>query len=243
MPITTKEVADFIAKSNQTYKPLDQLPIGRIAQRRKSSLANSRLHFSPYGLPLPKPPTAVQGKKTSLITRFERSNSATSSTFGTGTDDEPPSAVTRSAIFAQFTGLPLPSSPVTTYRGSLPPTAFQSAQKDTFGLGSIKSAAGTLGSQSRPANVRRATETKATGEKTIRATPSARREALGWGRRRNSDGPMKVVEAGREAKGLQPLTLAGSATLGKRPFLIAQDKENAPVKRSAFRCLYLGESS
>lgn len=193
------------------FKPLEQqLPK---AHRRKSSLSDARVTLSPYGMPLAKPPThggQPQKPRRSLITKFERTNSATSSHFsendlspslaGDGgrpqkprrslltkfertnsatpshfsdNDALPPSAT--SAIFAQF---------VREHPPTPPPCLNKLPEMSPFKLNLEPHTGLSLASKRR-----------AEQDKRARVTSSARRQALGWGKRRNSDGPAKVVEA------------------------------------------------
>ncbi|WRT68579.1 uncharacterized protein IL334_005557 [Kwoniella shivajii] len=199
MPTTTKEIAAFLAQSSQAYKPLDQLPIGKIAHRRKSSLSESRFLRSPYGLPLPKPENPIKKPKMSLTTKYEKKNS-TSSTISSSSafafafplhDDVPeaPSAPPLSAAFAQFSGSTPP--PLATFR----PTTVISEVSDIFGV-------------RKHLEVLDVTEQTEGDKKRNRVTSSARREALGWGRRRNSDGPEKTIGLGyrsRERDNIPPM--------------------------------------
>ena len=192
MPSTFDQIAEFLHRSNQAYKPLPALPSFTAVHRRKSSLSNSRALTSPYGLPLPKP-VQVERKKGSLITKFERTNSATSSTFHFA-DDDPLSLAVASprpwdlsgrgsgesqikSMFARAT----PASPAP--KVSLTPASpfnFQLPAFDAFGL-------------QKQAEADRPIDGRAPQEERSRVTSSARRQALGWGRRRTSDGPEKVV--------------------------------------------------
>lgn len=193
VPNTFEQIADFLHSSNQAYKPLPSLPSQTAVHRRKSSLSNSRALKSPYGLPLPKP-VQIERKKGSLITKFERTNSATSSTFNFADDDPLSLAVASSrpwdlsgrgsgesqikTMFARAT----PASPAP--KVSLDPASpfnFQLPAFDAFGL--KKQAEADKPSDGRPLQ-----------EERSRVTSSARRQALGWGRRRMSDGPDKVTD-------------------------------------------------
>ena len=192
VPKTFQEIVDFLAQSAATYKPLEQLPNARSAHRLESSLSKSRSLISPYGLPLPKPnepEPGVHKPKTSLLTKFERTHStpATSSTF-TWSDEDcspglPPAPL--SAVFAQF-AREIPPSPPPTLAAVTPfspfrLSVFDIAQKD-----------GDKNKETRRSRV----------------TSFARRQALGWGRRRNSDGPTKVEALARGA--VQPLSLVSN---------------------------------
>ncbi|ORY35692.1 hypothetical protein BCR39DRAFT_27980 [Naematelia encephala] len=187
-PRSPTEILQFLAQSSATYKPLEQLVASRkIAHRRKSSLSDSRAMLSPYGLPLPRP-SQPHCPKTSLITKFERTNSI-QSTYSCGGEDE---TVPSSGVFAQFVRQ-VASSP-------------SSARlSNTAHMASIDLKLPTSPSSS--------TQSEFHHHRT-RVNSNVRRQALGWGKRRNSDGPIKVIGSqAKEAKGLQPLTLASSANV------------------------------
>lgn len=189
----------FLTQSAQLYKPLEQqLPK---AHRRKSSLAEARVSLSPYGLPLPKAPThggQAQKPRMSLITKFERTNSATSSHFAE--DDMTPAP--SSAIFAQFTREHPPSPPP-----SLKNLPVMSPFKLNLDLRTGYS----------PQSKKDAEQ-----EKRNRVDSVARRQALGWGKRRNSDGPAKVIEAVEPVPRI-PLQFAKPRTVVPKR---GRDKEN-----------------
>lgn len=192
------EIAQFIAKSAEAYRPLEQLPIGRnfAPRRRKSSLSQARQFLSPYGLPLPRPPIVPreQRPKMSLPTKFERTRSSTGSQF-TIESDAPTSAVSTpsrgplSAVFAQF-AREVPSSPL-----SVPHTASSAtiAPSATY-LHAQKAESILSGSPKNDVY-------SAAGRQ--RVNSKARRQALGWGRRRNSDGPTKVEQMSRVFERMQ----------------------------------------
>lgn len=250
VPSTAKEIADFLAKSSAAYKPLDQLPLGRITHQRKSSLSNSRLFISPYGLPLPRPPTlptstahsdyvsassaatAAKPKRMSIETKFERSNSATSSnfTFGSRPSSTPsevievmmgisgtPSRAQRlsappmSSVFAPFAGSGSSGS------GSTPPSTSASS---AFGNAKFDLPFKPYLDKTSKASDERAQKEKVE-DKRPRVDSTARREALGWGRRRNSDGPTKVEATvktafGKAGDSVKSMSNAGAAPLGDR---------------------------
>jgi hypothetical protein len=117
----------YIAQSTIAYAPLTQQQLPK-AHRRKSSLSEARASLSPYGHPLARPPVhggvshfaqfatapiysgakegQPQKKRPSLQTKFERTNSATSSHFPDDDVSQP-----SSAIFAQFTRDTPPTPP------------------------------------------------------------------------------------------------------------------------------------
>ncbi|WWD19225.1 hypothetical protein CI109_103683 [Kwoniella shandongensis] len=203
MPKTTEEIAAFLAQSTQAYKPLNQLPLGRgIAHRRKSSLSDSRALCSPYGLPLPKPSAPINKPKMSLTTKYEKKNSTSSSTSASSTfafafpDDvpEPPSAPPLSAVFAAFAREtpPTPAPKIAPFQ-SLSPLTLSSPTPDAFGL------------RKQLEVEQNKTAKEKEDDSRPRVTSNARRAALGWGRRRNSDGPEKVIAIGREKAPTVPL--------------------------------------
>lgn len=185
----------FLTESAVMFKPLEQqLPK---AHRRKSSLADARVSLSPYGLPLPKPPVhggQQQKPRGSLITKFERTNSATSSHFS---DDEMSSGPS-SAIFAQFVRDHPPTPPPCLKKlPEMSPFKFNLQLKTGY-----------------------SPESKKQVSKSDRARVDSvvRRQALGWGKRRASDGPAKVIEAE------EPVPKIPS--IFARPRVALRDKEN-----------------
>lgn len=209
MPMTTQQISDFLAASSESYKPLDELPLGRIVHRRKSSLSDTRLLTSPYGLPLLKPPQAYK-PKTSLITKFERTNSTNSSNFSFFAEDLPISAPTPvSAVFAPF-AREHPPSPPPTIAAFVPFTPFQ----PMLDANNSQDQADQEGDKEKD-EMRRS-----------RVTSNARRQALGWGRRRNSDGPTKVQEAVKKIDNAAFVPANKDAPV---PRVIAKkDRENVP---------------
>jgi hypothetical protein len=202
-----------------SHGPLKQQHLPK-AHRRKSSLSEARASLSPYGLPLARPPVhgggqplaqfAVysdrasggtsegqpQKKRPSLITKFERTNSATSSHFPS--DDEPTSQPS-SAIFAKFVrDTPPTPPPVLSELPTLSPFKFSLA---------------TGYSPKKPVTEK---------EKRARVDSEARRQALGWGKRRNSDGPAKVVAAAEPVPKI-PLAFVKPQAHSRRPL---KDLEN-----------------
>lgn len=171
-PQTQNEIMHFLTQSAAMFQPLEQqLPK---AHRRKSSLADARVSLSPYGLPLPKPPVhgGKQQKRMSLITKFERTNSATSSHFSEDDLSSGPS----SAIFAQFVREHPPTPPPCLKKlPEMSPFKFNLALNTGY---SPEPKSNTTDKMDR-----------------ARVNSVVRRQALGWGKRRNSDGPAKVIEA------------------------------------------------
>jgi hypothetical protein len=257
VPSTAKEIADFLAKSSAAYKPLDQLPLGRIAHRRKSSLSNSRLFISPYGLPLPRPPTlptstahsdysatssaatAAKPKRMSIETKFERSNSATSSnfTFGSRPSSTPsevievmmgisgtPSRAQRlsappmSSVFAPFAG--------SGSSGSTPPSTSASS---AFGNAKFDLPFKPYLDKTSKANERG--EKDKVEDKRPRVDSTARREALDWGRRRNSDGPTKVEATVKTAFGKAGESVKSRSNIG--PAVALGERTNGVPKMMA----------
>ncbi|WVQ95117.1 hypothetical protein IAU59_002211 [Kwoniella sp. CBS 9459] len=201
MPQTNAEIAAFLAQSTQAYKPLSQLPIGKIAHRRKSSLSDSRSLCSPYGLPLPRPPPPANKPKMSLTTKYEKKSSTSSTASAASTfafafpnDDvsqAPAAAPPLSAIFAQF-ARETPPSPPPILAPFKPVSPFHLPAIDTFGL-------------KKQLEVSAQNASDANKQKRSRVTSSARREALGWGRRRNSDGPERVIGVGINRDPMPPI--------------------------------------
>jgi len=190
--MTLADINAFIAQSYQTYRPLEQsLPTRRIAHRRKSSLSDTRQMLSPYGLPLPKPPAPpgeAKPKKVSLQTKYERTQKSSTSSYLTVASDEAgmpvstistPSRPPLSAMFAQFTVPPSPA-PVLS---DLPFSPF------------LPQLNGAKSPEVQSSPVKKDDAHAATERR--RVNSGARRAALGWGRRRNSDGPTKVEQMAR----------------------------------------------
>ncbi|WWD02210.1 hypothetical protein V865_000248 [Kwoniella europaea PYCC6329] len=214
MPTTTEEIAAFLAQSTQAYKPLDQLPLGKIAHRRKSSLSDSRGLCSPYGLPLPRPEPSVNKPKMSLTTKYEEKKS-TSSTISASSafafafpfPDDVPEALCApaqpiSSVFAQFvtdSHSHTPPSPPSTGKETKPSVPFQwnlpSTSTSTVDHFGIKKFLETDNGDTAKEN----------DQKRNRVTSTARRQALGWGRRRNSDGPEKTIGLGYNRYGAVPM--------------------------------------
>ncbi|WWC71395.1 uncharacterized protein I206_105350 [Kwoniella pini CBS 10737] len=212
MPTTPAEIAAFLAQSSQAYKPLDQIPLGRsqVAHRRKSSLSDSRALCSPYGLPLPKPPSDVQKPKTSLTTKYQKKGS-TSSTISASSafafafpfPDDVPEAPSAPSTFHQ------PCKPVFS---SNPPTSVAPSLE----LNSISTFCWNKGSKPNDISplvvpdhfgVKKLLESdnKENKPKRNRVTSTVRRQALGWGRRRNSDGPEKIIGLGYNKHEVPPM--------------------------------------
>ena len=226
-PKTVRDIMNFLAKSQATYRPMEEQvqapPPSRAAHRRKSSLSNCRSLTSPYGLPLPKPVNHPQRPKGSLQTKFERTNSAnsatsTSSKFSFGPADDyvgrtpksssssatspfaglfpelagpPIHATGPSGIFSQFARA-APESPPPSLPNHEPFSPFH------FDLSSFHPS-NKAGSD----NARDIAPVPVVEEgKRERVNSSARRKALGWGRRRNSDGPAVVEGLTREVRGV-----------------------------------------
>ena len=177
----------YIAQSTAAFAPLTQQQLPK-AHRRKSSLSEARASLSPYGHPLARAPVhngvshftqfatapvfaaaqegQPQKKRPSLQTKFERTNSATSSHFPT--DDEAVSQPT-SAIFAQFTRETPPTPP---------PSLMEIPSMSPFKMSTGYSPKEEVVKDMRP-----------------RVDSEVRRQKLGWGKRGNSDGPARVVAA------------------------------------------------
>lgn len=192
----------FLTESAVMFKPLEQqLPK---AHRRKSSLADARVSLSPYGLPLPKPPVhggqcQQQKPRGSLITKFERTNSATSSNFPD--DDFSSSTGPSSAIFAQFVRDHPPTPPPCLKKlPEMSPFKFNLELKTGYSPESKK---------------------QISKNDRARVDSVVRRQALGWGKRRASDGPVKVLEAE------EPVPKIPS--IFARPRVAMRDKENVQV--------------
>ncbi|WVQ79720.1 hypothetical protein IAT38_001820 [Cryptococcus sp. DSM 104549] len=213
VPTTSDEIAAFLAQSSQAYKPLDQLPMGRTAHRRKSSLSDARALCSPYGLPLPKP-APINKPKMSLTTKYEKKMSTGSKASSTPSafhfaffpDDVPeapcephlPTPAPASAVFARF-ARETPASPPPTLAPFKPVSPFQFPVLDAFGLRKQleEDKVKKLG---KAAVLSEDKENGSGRTKRARVDSKARRQALGWGRRRDSDGPEKTVGMGTADK-------------------------------------------
>ncbi|TYJ53515.1 hypothetical protein B9479_005846 [Cryptococcus floricola] len=239
MPQTSDEIAAFLAQSSQAYKPLEQeqLPAGRTAHRRKSSLQDARSMCSPYGLPLPKP-APVNKPKMSLTTKYEKKSSTGSKastapsafSFAFFPDDVPEAPSTAplpttaqvtsplASVFAPF-ARETPASPPPTLAPFKPVSPFQLPTLDAFGLRKC------LEDKTGKANVQKEEAKKeADGEKRKRVDSKARRQALGWGRRRDSDGPDKVVAIGHAKM---------ASEVPKKPILFKPLQNKASVEKKA----------
>ncbi|EIW68503.1 hypothetical protein TREMEDRAFT_63677 [Tremella mesenterica DSM 1558] len=174
---------------------------------------------SNVNLGLPKPPVdRPERKKGSLITKFERTHSATSATFQLSEDtinsrgpggsagpilgtigwnqQIPKTAPATQSVFAQFTRALPPSPPPKVILTPTSPFNFQLPSFDAFGLQAdldnlTNKKEGQGGGRKR--GVSQGQGEGEMEEKRNRVTSNARRQALGWGRRRNSDGPDKIV--------------------------------------------------
>ena len=218
MPASGQAISEFLAQSAMKFGSLEQAKLPK-AHRLKSSLSEARASLSPYGHPLARPPIhgggahvfsrppvkmqiptegQPQKKRVSLITKFERTNSAASSHFPS--DDEPVSQPS-SAIFAQFTR-DTPPTP--------PPVLMELPSMSPFKL--------NLSTGYSPAKKPAAGEK----EKRSRVDSEVRRQALGWGKRRNSDGPAKVIAAEPPVPRI-PLAFV-------RPRMVLGDKEKENVR-------------
>jgi serine/arginine repetitive matrix protein 2 len=215
MPASGQAISEFLAQSAMKFGSLEQSKLPK-AHRRKSSLSEARASLSPYGHLLARPPihggttahvfsrppvklqVATEGqpqkKRVSLITKFERTNSAASSHFPS--DDEPVSQPS-SAIFAQFTRETPPTPP---------PVLMELPSMSPFKL--------NLSTGYSP--VKKPLDKEK--EKRSRVDSEVRRQALGWGKRRNSDGPAKVIAAEPPVPRI-PLAFI-------RPRTVLGDKEN-----------------
>ena len=167
--------------------------------------------ISPYGLPLPKPPSQIpQPPKGSLQTKFDRTNSSTSATsskfsFGPeeggtfGLGKTPRSSTSPfAALFPELAGQesspPRPSAIFAHFAREVPPSpppSLPAHHFSPFHLSPFKLSAS-------PTKPEPNTESHggAQDEPRSRVTSSARRKALGWGRRRNSDGPVATLASG-----------------------------------------------
>ena len=179
--------------------------------RRSSSLTNARAFASPYALPLPKLTVLPTRNKTSLPlpTKFERTNSATSSVFSFAYSDEDVAAAVQppSAVFAKFVLPPAPASPPPVLRNLDPISPFQLPHL-----------------QASPTKGKKISAKQDDKEpKRSRVTSNARRQALGWGRRRTSTGG--PAESDALAKSIRS-TLAG---IGENKVSSKANKENEVV--------------
>jgi serine/arginine repetitive matrix protein 2 len=190
---------------------------------------------SPYGLPLPRPPPSyvtIPGKKKgSLQTKYERTNSATSSNFSIRSGESEPTPVSASALFAQFTR-ELPPTP--------PPKLATMATHSPFKLPNFQ----LSGKGDEQKSKEQEADETLEQAKRARVNSGARRQALGWGRRRNSDGPAKVSgersSVTREVMGMKKLVFEDKESVkgdGIRPALsqgrstILKGRENVPIIR------------
>lgn len=230
MPRTTDEIAAFLAQSSQTYKPLEQLPVGRIAHRRKSSLSDFRSICSPYGLPLPKP-APVNKPKMSLTTKYEKKSSTGSKASTTPSafsfaffPDDVPEAPLSAPISAPFaTGsVPFaretPWSPPPKIAAFKPISPFQLPVLDTFGARKY------LEDKTKVNNVKKANEQS----ERKRVDSKAKRQALGWGRKTDSDGPEMVMNVNKHVKPESESKVSALKHLQLKPLIL-------PAKASA-RC-------
>ncbi|WVF67509.1 hypothetical protein IAT40_002265 [Kwoniella sp. CBS 6097] len=225
MPQTNAEIAAFLAQSTQAYKPLSQLPLGKIAHRRKSSLSDSRSLCSPYGLPLPKPPPANKPKM-SLTTKYEKKNSTSStgsaiSQFAFAFPDdvpEAPAAPPLSAVFAPF-ARETPPSPPPSLAPFKPVSPFHMPALDTFGLKKQLEESAQQAADDRK-------------QKRSRVTSSVRRQALGWGRRRNSDGPERTIGVGMHRDHIPPMPATAVPLQMKAALSLAPHNREEAVTRT-----------
>ncbi|XAO25951.1 hypothetical protein I312_104784 [Cryptococcus bacillisporus CA1280] len=230
MPQTTDEIAAFLAQSSQAYKPLEQLPVGRIAHRRKSSLSDARSICSPYGLPLPKP-APVSKPKMSLTTKYEKKSSTGSKASTTPSafsfaffPDDAPEAPASAPISAPFATGSVPFARETPW--SPPPkiaafkriSPFQLPVLDTFGVRKY------LEDKTMVNNVKKANKQP----ERKRVDSKAKRQALGWGRKRDSDGPEMVMNVNRHVKPESESKLSALKPRQLKPLIL-------PAKASA-RC-------
>jgi hypothetical protein len=207
---TPQSVAAFIAQSTEAYRPLES------AHRRRPSFSNSRATSSPYGLPLPKASVPCKPRG-SLTTKFERSNSAQSRhSLGPSEGSDTPT----SGIFDTFMPELQPAQPRSTppsvvmarpnnvRKGSSPPTFAGFAQKPSrLSAPPITATPNiTLLPEHQTAHASPATAARQ------RVSSCDRRKALGWGRRRESDGPQKV-----EPVPAVPLALARTSNVHYAP--------------------------
>ena len=222
---TPQSVAQFLAQSAAAYRPLES------AHRRRPSFGNTRASSSPYGLPLQKASIPCKPRG-SLTTKFERSNSAQSrhslgpSESGT---DTPTSGIFDTFMPelqpAQRRSTP-PSAVVATMsrastrKGSCPPTFTGFAQNPSR----LSAPPLTPSAFAVPAPMTLLAEHKEPKEE-LAMSPSAaarqrvssgdRRKALGWGRRRDSDGPQNVSDI--PAVPAIPLALRRTSNMNAAP--------------------------
>lgn len=225
-----QSVADLLAKSAASYKPLEQYSPAvprRQAHRRKSSLADARAVSSPYGLPVltampPKP------KRGSLTTKFERSHSATSNR-----SSEDGVSTPNTGIFAHLMSdlVPSPRSPAQR-AASTGPSPFGrflpscGSPGDVFNLAATLSAPIARGGKASAPPLRTAqplvqkSDNQAGTENRARVDSGTRRKALGWGRRRTSDGPDQAMQS-------KVVSVGSGQKMGTRQ--VMKDKENVAV--------------
>ncbi|ORX38363.1 hypothetical protein BD324DRAFT_620565 [Kockovaella imperatae] len=217
-PKTVRGIMDFLAKSQATYRPLEEKQSsgnGVVADRRKSSFKEVRPLMSPYGLPLPKSASQVpQRPKGSLQTKFERTNSSASTNSrlsfgpdgiseacGPGSGLTPRSSSSTSPFAALFPELvPPPSAIFAQFTRELPPSPPPILPSHAFTPFRLPPMKMRLSSPASPQTTTTEVQEVMQDTKRSRVTSSARRKALGWGRRRNSDGPTQVESLARGAE-------------------------------------------
>lgn len=274
-PKTQDEIVRFLTESAAMYKPLEQqLPK---AHRRKSSLSDARVALSPYGMPLARPPThggqPQQKPRRSLISKFERTNSATSSHFSEAdissiTDSDGRAQIPRHSLLTKFertnsatsshfseTDVAFlgsedgrPQKPrrslLTKFERTNSAASSHFSSEDEVAPSSATSAIFAQFVRDHPptppprisklpemspfkfnldlnAGSSPVSKQHADQDKRNRVNSSVRRQALGWGKRRNSDGPVKVIEA------IEPVPkIPNIFAQAARAPLVRVDKEN-----------------
>lgn len=244
MPRTTDEIAAFLAQSTQAYKPLEQLPVGRIVHRPKSSLNDARSLCSPYGLPLPKP-VSINKPKMSLTTKYDKKSSRGSKASTTPSafsfaffPDDVPEAPASAPIpvispfaigFAPF-ARETPSSPPPKIAPFKPISPFQLPVLDAFGIRKH------LEDKTKLNNVRKVEQQS----ERKRVDSKVKRQALGWGRKRDSDRPEMIVNVDKPAKSESGPKFSAPKPLQLKP-LILPAKASARLKNK--ENVYMDETS
>lgn len=162
--LTQAEILAFIVKSQADFRTLEELPLGRAVRRRRTSSMEARATSGPYNSnPIPPPVTRFQNKKGSSGSAIS-STTMTTSSYG-GFRDEDFDVVPVSPLITEFARQPLPF------------TKASSEPSNTLRVPEVPS--NTL-------------QVPSSGSR-MRVNSTQRRENLGWGRRRHSDGPEQLL--------------------------------------------------
>ncbi|WOO77926.1 uncharacterized protein LOC62_01G001480 [Vanrija pseudolonga] len=164
--LTKAEVLALIIKSQADYRNLEELPLGRAVRRRRTSSMEARATSGPYNNnnPIPPPVTRFQNKKGSSGSAISATTTTTSS-YG-GFRDEDFDVVPVSPLITEFARQPLP---------------FTKAPGES---------SNTLRVPEDPSNT---LQVPSSSSSRMRVNSTQRRENVGWGRRRHSDGPEQLL--------------------------------------------------